>query len=83
MTETAKYLKTFFEEKEIRQESYELTAPDGMTHILDTDVVIEAIHNAPASEQTQIAAMLRKIDFKNGDVNHFLKFLAQQMVNHY
>ena len=79
---TATYLELFFEEKEIRYESWEIEAKDE-THFIDTDYVIESIKAAPAQEQDQIANTLRKIDFANGNVNHFLKFLAEALVKNY
>ncbi|MBT2728405.1 hypothetical protein J7E63_15860 [Bacillus sp. ISL-75] len=79
MTKTAKYLELFFDEKEIQYEAFEIDH-NGNIHLIDTDVVIEAIKNAPAREQDQVANTLRKIDFANGNVNHFLKFLAEQFV---
>ena len=79
MTKTQKYLKAFFEEKEITFEQWEIYHNDQL-HLIDTDVVIEAIHNAPTSEQDQVANVLRKIDFVNGNVNHFLKHLAEAFI---
>lgn len=76
---TKKYLKLFFAEKDLAFESWEIEH-NGMMHFIDTDVVIEAIHNAPASEQEQVANTLRKIDFVNGNVNNFLKFLAEAFI---
>jgi len=77
-----KYLVTFFDEKEIKFEAWEIEM-HGETHFIDTDFVIESILAAPPTEQTQIAATLRKIDFVNGNVNHFLKFLAESLVKNY
>ncbi len=37
---------------------------------------IEHIFIAPEKEQDEIANICRRIDFANGDINHFLKFLA-------
>lgn len=79
MTKTDKYLKVFFEEKEIRFEAWEIDQ-NGMSHFIDTDFVIELIKGAPAHEKDQIANTLRKIDFMNGNVNHFLKYLAEAFV---
>jgi hypothetical protein len=79
MTKTAKYLELFFEEKEIKFEAWEIYHNEQL-HLIDTDVVIEAIKGAPTREQEQIANTLRKIDFVNGNVNHFLKFLAEQFI---
>jgi hypothetical protein len=79
MTKTEKYFELFFEEKEIGWESWEIEH-NGETHFIDTDFVIELIKGAPAREQEQIANTLRKIDFANGNVNHFLKFLAEAYI---
>lgn len=74
------YLQTFFEEKEIRFEAWEIETNEE-THFIDTDVVIEAIQQAPEQEQAFIADTLRKIDFHNGNVNHYLHHLAQCMAD--
>jgi hypothetical protein len=73
------YLERFFEEKEIRIEHWEIEV-NGMTNFIDTEFVIELIFGAPDHEKEQIANTLRKIDFANGNVNHFLKFLAEAYV---
>lgn len=74
------YLTVFFEEKQIQHETFEITDNSGITHFLDTQVVIESILSTCEAEQTQIADILRQIDFRNGDVNHFLKHLANGLV---
>lgn len=79
MTKTDKYLKAFFEEKEIQFEQWEIYHNDQL-HLIDTDVVIEAIKNAPESEKIQVRNTLVRIDFANGNVNHFLKFLAEAFI---
>jgi hypothetical protein len=68
-------LKRFFEEKEIAYELFEIEAA-GTMHFIDTDAVIDLIFQSSIEEQQQIATILRQIDFKNGNVNHFLKHLA-------
>ena len=78
--ETTNYLKTFFDEKQIAYTSFEIKDKYQTTHFLNTEVVIESILSAPQTEQEQIASILRKIDFKNGSVLHFLKYLAHALV---
>ena len=80
---SVKYLQTFFEEKQLPPASWALTDQSGMEHFVDSEVVIEAIMNASPEEQDGIANMIRKIDFANGDVNDYLKHLAQGMINNY
>jgi hypothetical protein len=70
-----KYIENFFEEKEIPEVMFEIEGASGINYIPNT-VVIEHIKIAPTQEQQQIANVLRKIDFFNGDVNDFLKHLA-------
>lgn len=72
---TIKYIENFFDEKEIPEMIFEVEGSSGINYI-PNDVVIEHIKLAPTSEQQQIANVLRKIDFFNGDVNHFLQHLA-------
>ena len=70
-----KYIENFFDEKEIPETTFEVEGPSG-TNFIPNDVVIEHIKKAPAHEQKQIGDVLRKIDFMNGNVNHFLEHLA-------
>jgi hypothetical protein len=81
MTKTAeqKYFNNFFEEKQLPYEMFEIEH-QGQAHLIDTDFVIELIKGAPQAEQKQIRNTLVKIDFVNGNVNHFLKFLAESFV---
>lgn len=80
---TATYLSTFFAEKDLEERTYEATAPDGTLHLIPTGCVIEAIMRAPEGEQAQIAGVLRQIDFKNGNVHHFLNHLAGALAARY
>jgi hypothetical protein len=78
-----RYLQTFFKEKALPFAAWEIVSSSGTSHMIDSAVVIEAILHAPAEEQQKIAAIIREIDFKNGDVNHFLKHLAKGVVEGY
>lgn len=75
-----KWFETFLDEKNLPFASWEIEAADGMTHMIDSDVVIEAIKTAPVSEQAQIKNTIVKIDFRNGNINHFFKHLAGALV---
>lgn len=74
------YLETFFEEKQLPHQSWDIEDESGTMHYIDSSVVIEALLNAPQSEQEQAADVIRRIDFANGDVNDFLKHLAKGLV---
>lgn len=78
-----RYLQTFFAEKDLPFQSWEILSSSGVPHMIDSEVVIEAIMNAPEDEQRKIADIIREIDFRNGDVNHFLKHLAKGLVENY
>ena len=86
MTENSGNLKTwfetFFDEKGIDSDrTFEINAADGTPNFIPAGVVIEHILIAPRHEQEQIKNILVAIDFKNGDVYHFLKHLATALVN--
>lgn len=76
-----KYLEMFFEEKKLPHQLWELTDPSGAWNLIGSEVVLESIGKASVEEQNEIADVIRKIDFENGDVNHFLKHLAQALVD--
>lgn len=71
----------FFEEKEIGISTYSVKDSEGVTHFVDSEFVIELIKAAPQHEKKQIKDILVKIDFENGNVHHFLKFLGEQFIS--
>ena len=73
------YLKTFFEEKDLPYEQWEIET-DNTWHLIDNEVVIEHILITQGDERHQIEDVIRKIDFQNGNVNHFLRHLAGALV---
>jgi hypothetical protein len=72
-----KFLKTFFEEKNLVNASWEVDGKSGMPNHFTTEVLIEQILTAPAHEQKGIEAVIRKIDFYNGNVLDYLKHLSK------
>src|SRR4051812_40641147 len=74
------YLTTFFEEKKIDYEVFSIQDNQGLSHYLDTDIVIEAIHNSSMREQFIISQTLRKLDFYNKNINDYLKHLGECLV---
>jgi len=71
------YLRTFFDEKNLDERYYHVQSPTGDTlNLIPTGQVIEAILDAPPNEQERIATTLRRIDFVNGDIHHYLEHLA-------
>lgn len=73
-----KWLDTLMDEKGFKPESviFEVEGASG-TNYIPREVVIEHIKIATRQEQIKIKDTLVRIDFKNGDINHFLKHLAE------
>jgi hypothetical protein len=77
------YLSNFFQEKKITYTLFEITDTNGLSHIIDTEFVIEAIFNAPLKEQQVICQTLKRLDFYNQSITDYLKFLAEVLVKNY
>lgn len=78
--ELNKYIDRFFEEKEFDIEDFELHDSEGMYHFVPLEVVKEFIKNLDLFVKNQIVQKIRKIDFFNGRVEDFLKYIAQGMI---
>jgi len=77
------YLNLFFAEKKIPNKIFDLMDKNGMSHSVPNGVVVEAIAQTSGGERKKIEDTLRKIDFHNGDVNHFFEHLAKGLVAQY
>ena len=73
------FFETFFSEKNLTDEVYTVTSENGIPNIIPSSVVIEAVKRTRGEEAKKIETILRKIDFLNGNVHHFLQHLAQAM----
>lgn len=77
------YLNTYLEEKGIDQDE-EMTLNDGaITHFMTVRNVVEFMVGLNNDDQEAIKKKLVQIDFLNGDVRHFLKFIARGMIKFY
>ena len=72
-------LNTFFEEKQIPFQQFEIEHNDE-THILDNEFVIDLIKGTTGSEREGIKKILVQIDYHDGDVNHFLRHMAEGFI---
>lgn len=72
-------LEKFFEEKEIPYTHWEIKH-NGKTHIIDSEVVIEAILSTQGHERSKIAGTLFALDFKNAPIIDYLSYLAECMI---
>ncbi|MDA8822030.1 hypothetical protein N9N45_07045 [Planktomarina temperata] len=75
-------LSTFFSEKDFDIVTYEVEA-NGMSHIITTDVVIEAILRTVGAERQGVVNILQQLDFKNGNFHHFFRHLAHGIASTY
>ena len=73
------FFTTFFNEKNLVERIYEVNAEDGTINLIPTSMVIAAIQQTQGQERQQVERILRELDFRNGDVHHFLGHLAQAM----
>ena len=73
------FFNRFFDEKNLENRIYEVAAPQGTMNFIETDMVIAKIKTTQGEEAQKIETVLRKIDFANGDVHHFLNHIAQAM----
>jgi hypothetical protein len=73
-----RWLETFLDEKGIDlEEGFTVSGPGGPNHMQYAHVVTAIVENAPPHEQAAIKDQLVRIDFRNGDVRHYLRHLAQ------
>jgi hypothetical protein len=79
----ASWFDMFFKEKRIPSKVFEVKDRQGITHSIPNKVVIDMIKQTRGSEKTKIEETLREIDFKNGDVNHYLAHLAKGLAESY
>ena len=75
-----KNLKTYFKEKNLSYELFEIENEKGQNFI-DNETVIDSIGKMPVQIQNKIRDQITKIDFKNGNINAFLKYIAEKLVN--
>lgn len=73
-----KWLDTLIEEKGLDKEMniIEVEGNSG-TNYIPLGCLVEVINQASAAEKAQIKNTLVLIDFKNGDIMHFFRHLAQ------
>lgn len=72
-----KWLDTFIDEKGIDlEQGFTVPGPSGHNHMTYQNV-IDVMKQAPKHEQNGIKDMIVRIDFRNGDVTHYLRHLAQ------
>jgi len=77
------YLNMYFSEADIPYTTFKVKDSQGLTHDIPNGVVVEHMAKTRGSERKKIEDIIRKIDFANGNVNHFLKHLAGAIAEGY
>lgn len=80
MNGTNRYLKNYFNEKEVPFQVFEVKDDNGLTHMVSTDVIIECIHSTGMGEKLAIANTLKKLDYYNKGTEQYFEFLAGILV---
>jgi len=79
-----KYFETFFEEKDLPIEVWDINDDKGRFHIINSEIIIQQIiESCGEEEQKLIRTQLVKLDFANQPILPYLKHLAQGFVNAY
>ena len=79
MTTFNTWLATLISEKGVDVEQVLEVQGESGTNFIPVECVLEAIRGASPAEQQGIKKTLVMIDFKNGDVLHFIRHLAQAL----
>lgn len=75
----SEWLLTFLDEKKIGLDIPFEFVVEETDQFMNYGVVVEAMLVSSVAEKAQIKNTLVKIDFKNGDVYHYLRFLGECM----
>lgn len=70
------FYRTMLEEKKLMNKTFRVKF-DGVTHIFNVERMVTVIEQASEEEQVQIKKVFSYLDFRNGDLMHYLKFLAE------
>jgi hypothetical protein len=75
------YFIDFFKESDVIDDSFTVVDKKGTTHIFDKRQVLNEILAMPSSIKKKVRHKFVQIDFKRGDINHFITYLLQGLVN--
>jgi hypothetical protein len=71
------WLNILIKEKQIDLEDSFEVETENQVHFMSYGVVVEHILMASKNEQEKIKDMIVRIDFKNGDIKHYLRHLGK------
>jgi hypothetical protein len=79
-TKLQEWAEKFFSEKVLPFKVWTIES-EGLSHVIDSDFITNLIINeTPDSELAEIKNIIVRIDFHNGDINHFLGHLAKAYI---
>ncbi|EJS44926.1 MULTISPECIES: hypothetical protein [Bacillus] len=70
------FYRTMLEEKKLMHKTF-MVKCDGVTHIFNVERMVALIEEAPEEEQVKVKEVFSYLDFRNGDLMHYLHFLAE------
>ena len=74
------YLNTLLSEKGISQERIiEVEGPEWGTNFITVSAVVDFIDSLDAINKANVKAKFIQIDFFNGDIMHFMNYIAKGM----
>jgi len=76
-----KWLDRFISEKGLDLETMIQVETPQNWHLMPLGVLVQYIKSAPLHEKQAIQNMLVRIDFRNGDVMHYFRHLAQGLAH--
>lgn len=78
--ENKSFFRRMIEEKELLDEVIAIEH-DGYQHIVEVEYLLELIESASEKDREQIKNAFSLIDFRNGNLMHYLKFLAGSYIS--
>ena len=78
--EQDRYFKDYWAETDKIDDEFFITDSKGTQHIFDKEQVLVEILAMPNSIKKKIRHNFVIIDFKNGDPNHFIKYILKGLV---
>jgi hypothetical protein len=78
--ESRSFFRTMLDEKDLLDEIFTLNDTSGLLHIIEMEFLVEMMEKTNPKEQDSIEKIMRKIDFQNGDMMHFMNHLAKSYI---
>ena len=71
------FFNTYFNEKNLDNQVYVITAHNGTIRSIETDMVIAKIKQTKGKAAKKIEVLIKQIDYLNGDIHNLLRHLAK------